>query len=157
MLLCGKQLWLKSSGNKPCCLFRRDWPLLMHSLFLSTWPSLSSKDVVSSLWTAPRLVSCLYSSSLLVFLLRSYSVCFSDETLFALPAASEPVIPSSAGKFFLPAFVSVYSVNLVLIQQSTLDLLKVSIGSRMLFLPKNKKTPKFAFYMLHPREAGFDS
>nr|XP_048283551.1 reticulon-4 [Myodes glareolus] len=44
------------------------------------------------------LVSCLYSFSLLVFLLRSYSVCFSDETLFALPAASEPVIPSSAEK-----------------------------------------------------------
>uniref|UniRef100_A0A2K6L7W2 Reticulon n=1 Tax=Rhinopithecus bieti TaxID=61621 RepID=A0A2K6L7W2_RHIBE len=32
----------------------------------------------------------------LFLLLRLYSICFSDETLFALPAASEPVIRSSA-------------------------------------------------------------
>uniref|UniRef100_A0A2K6BFP8 Reticulon n=1 Tax=Macaca nemestrina TaxID=9545 RepID=A0A2K6BFP8_MACNE len=34
--------------------------------------------------------------ALSLFLLRLYSICFSDETLFALPAASEPVIRSSA-------------------------------------------------------------
>uniref|UniRef100_A0A8C8ZX29 Reticulon n=1 Tax=Prolemur simus TaxID=1328070 RepID=A0A8C8ZX29_PROSS len=36
--------------------------------------------------------------NLSLFLLRLYSICFSDENLFALPAASEPVIHSSAEK-----------------------------------------------------------
>lgn len=63
------------------------------------WPFFWS-FFVNPLQTEPLLVPFLWSLSLL----RLYSVCFSDEALFALPAASEPAIHSSAGKFFPPAF-----------------------------------------------------
>lgn len=47
-----------------------------------------------------------------LFLLRLF-VCFSDETLFALPATSAPLMHSSAGKFFLLTFVWIHPAFLI--------------------------------------------
>uniref|UniRef100_G1RDA3 Reticulon n=1 Tax=Nomascus leucogenys TaxID=61853 RepID=G1RDA3_NOMLE len=53
-------------------------------------PPASVSPQAEPAWTPPS------PFNLSLFLLRLYSICFSDETLFALPAASEPVIRSSA-------------------------------------------------------------
>lgn len=56
-------------------------------------------------FTGNWLLVCFLPSSAWPFLLLRLFVCFSDETLFALPATSAPLMHSSAGKFFLLPFV----------------------------------------------------
>lgn len=74
--------------------------LLIVLLFLFHLGFFLYKFCVNSLQTEPLLAPLTFSllQTLSLFLLRLYSICFSDETLFALPAASEPVIHSSAEK-----------------------------------------------------------